>query len=242
MIRYLLRLDDASPTMNRTKWHKIETILEQYHIKPMIGIIPNNEDINLNYASYDSDFTKKMLAWKKKGWTLALHGYNHQYESNDSGINPIHKRSEFAGLELEKQKQKIKSGIQYFHNNNIKVDYFFAPAHTFDLNTIEALKSESNIRIISDTIAFNPYKRYGMTFIPQQFGYFRKINIPGTWTFCYHPSTMNEKSIDSFKYFIAQYRRKFISFQDLNLIKVKNNTLFDQLYRITYFLFRKLNK
>lgn len=121
-----------------------------------------------------------------------------------------------------------------------KLIIFFAPGHTFDLNTVDALKSESGIRIISDSIAFNLYKQNGMVFIPQQFDSFRKINIPGTWTFCYHPNMMNENTMNYFEHFITQYRQRFVSFQDLDLSKIKNRTLFDQLYRTAYFLIRKL--
>jgi hypothetical protein len=228
--------------MNREKWNKIESVLDEYRIKPMVGIIPANMDNALKWDDFDNNFIEKIKLWENKGYSVALHGYNHTYCTKSGGINPVHKRSEFAGLELRKQRGKIKEGVKYFSDNAIDVRYFFAPSHTFDLNTIEALKNESKIRIISDTIAFNPYKKYGIIFIPQQFGYFRKINIPGTYTFCFHPSTMNEKAIDSFEYFIAQNRQKFISFQDLDLNKVKNSTLFDWFYRTAYFLFRKLNR
>ena len=68
---------------------------------------------------------------------------------------------------------------------------FFAPAHTFDNNTLIALKECSNIRIISDTIANDIYTKYGFTFVPQQAGRVRKQPFR-TVTFCYHPNTMND--------------------------------------------------
>ena len=41
---YLIRLDDACPTMNRRKWQRIEDILDRYGVKPMVGVIPANAD------------------------------------------------------------------------------------------------------------------------------------------------------------------------------------------------------
>lgn len=239
-IKYLLRLDDACPTMYRRNWDCIEEILDKHNIKPLVGIIPDNQDPSLLYEEYDSNFLKRIKKWQDKNWFLALHGYDHLCYNKDGGLNPIHNRSEFAGVVFEKQKEKISTGMRYFLDNNLHIDCFFAPSHTFDRNTIESLKTESNIRIISDTIAFNPYKKYGIIFIPQQFGRFRIINIPGTWTFCYHPNTMDADVIDQFSNFIEKYRRRFISFQDLDFSRTKNITLKDMLYQKVYFLFRKL--
>lgn len=45
MIRYIIRLDDASEIMNVSAWERIEELLDNYNIKPIVGIIPNNKDI-----------------------------------------------------------------------------------------------------------------------------------------------------------------------------------------------------
>lgn len=44
MMKYLVRLDDACPTMDTHKWMKIEDILDMYQVRPMVGIIPANAD------------------------------------------------------------------------------------------------------------------------------------------------------------------------------------------------------
>jgi hypothetical protein len=46
-INYLIRLDDACPTMDAFKWRKLEKILDKYGILPIVGIIPNNQDQTL---------------------------------------------------------------------------------------------------------------------------------------------------------------------------------------------------
>ena len=52
MVRYIIRLDDASPTMNWSKWNAIFEILDKFHIKPIIAVIPNNEDKSLIIDNY----------------------------------------------------------------------------------------------------------------------------------------------------------------------------------------------
>jgi len=42
--RYLIRLDDASATMNRHKWQLIEGVLDQHAIKPIVAVVPDNQD------------------------------------------------------------------------------------------------------------------------------------------------------------------------------------------------------
>ena len=46
MKQYLIRLDDACPTMNFSRWRVIEEILDKYHIAPLVGIVPSCEDQN----------------------------------------------------------------------------------------------------------------------------------------------------------------------------------------------------
>ena len=149
---YLVRLDDACPYMDSDKWGKIESILDLYGINPMVGIIPNNEDQMTMIQGKDEDFWTKALQWQKKGWEIALHGYNHCYTTENGGLNPIHNRSEFAGLTYDEQKIKIKDGYNILINHNLYPKYFFAPSHTYDEKTIEALKNSTPIRNMCDTI------------------------------------------------------------------------------------------
>ena len=67
---------------------------------------------------------------------------------------------------------------------------FFAPSHTFDQNTLSALKNETPIRIISDTIAMF-IKEGVFWFIPQQSGVVRWLPYK-TVSVCYHPNTTKD--------------------------------------------------
>lgn len=235
---YILRLDDASEYMDIKKWTRIEELLDKYNIKPIVGIIPDNKDKSLiEKYKKDQDFWQKAKKWKNKGWTIALHGCNHEYITNDGGINPVNRRSEFAGVSYEEQCRKIENGIKILEKYEMYPEIFFAPSHTFDLNTIKALIEKSNIRIISDTIANDVYYKDDMYFIPQQSGKVRMLPFKIV-TFCYHPNTMEEKDFNILEDFLNKYNQKFITVKEIKLKKRKLNII-DNMLRKLYFINKK---
>ena len=236
MGNYIIRLDDAADRMDCKKWDRMEALLDKYDIKPLVGVIPNCKDEMMNIYDRDPIFWNRVHRWGAKGWTIALHGYEHVYCTTDGGINPVNKRSEFAGLSLEQQKYKIKKGLEIFRRNEVEPKVFFAPSHTFDLNTIEALKQESNIRIISDTIANKPYSQYDMTFVPQQSGKVRKLPFKVV-TFCYHPNMMEEQEFIYLESFLKKYNKLFTSFPIFK--QTKRKSLLDLALNKLYFSRRK---
>lgn len=62
---YCLRLDDACPQMNAEKWKKMESILDEYKIKPIVGVIPENRDPDFVSVA-DENFWGKACEWQKK--------------------------------------------------------------------------------------------------------------------------------------------------------------------------------
>ena len=244
MNKYLIRLDDACPTMDAAKWQRMEDMLDRYGVRPMVGIIPANDDPKQKIDSEDATFWNKVKTWETKGWAIAIHGYDHCYISNDGmkGLNPLWQRSEFAGVSLEKQKEKIRKGVKLFRTYNIDPQYFFAPSHTYDSNTLRALKEESNIRIISDTIATKPYRKDEFIFIPQLGGHCTEIKLPGIWTFCLHPSTMSDENFDDTDSFLKNHKTEFISFAELDISNLKEKSIIDKLLSWAYFTRRKLRK
>ena len=241
-LKYLIRLDDACSTMDAEKWKIIEDILDSFGVRPMVGVIPANNDPKQQIDPVDGGFWCKVKNWEKKGWAIALHGYDHCYISNEGfkGINPFWSRSEFSGVSLELQKEKIRKGVVIFRSHDIDPKYFFAPSHTFDENTLIALRQESNIRIISDTVATKPYKFEDFIFIPQLGGRCIDIKIPGTWTFCLHPSTMREEQFVAVENFLKEHKDKFISFDDLTLDAIKGKSICSKFLSWGYFFLRKI--
>lgn len=242
MVNYLIRLDDACPYMNAMKWQRMEDILDRYSVKPLVGIIPANADPKTMIVPEDLMFWDKVQLWVKKNWEMALHGFDHVCISKGGmkGMNPFWERSEFAGLPLEQQKRKIDEGLKILREHDIAPKYFFAPSHTFDDNTLKALESESDIRIISDTIALRPYKKDNFTFIPQITGHCVKMPISGVYTFCFHPNTMNDIHFVALENFLSLYKDSFISFSDLDLSKMEALGIKDKLICLGFFTLRKL--
>lgn len=139
-------------------------------------------------------------------------------------------------MPLERPKEKIRAGVRILREHGIEPEIFFAPAHTFDENTLIALKEESDIRIISDTIANDVYFENGFYFIPQQSGRVRKLPFK-TVTFCYHPNMMKDGDFEGLKSFISQYSGFLINRERLRLQR-KELSLWDVLLRQMYFLRR----
>ena len=241
-VKYLIRLDDACPCMFHERWNRIEEILDEYGVKPLVGIIPANADPDTMKWQEDGHFWEKAINWEKKGWEIALHGYDHVCISNEglNGLNPVWARSEFAGVPLEDQRRKIAMGGAILKEHGLHPKYFFAPSHTFDENTLVALREETDIRIISDTIALKPYRENGFTFIPQIFGHCVKMPLPGVYTFCLHPNAMNDAQFAQTERFLQAHSSEFISFNDLDLENLSGKDIISKLLSWAYFMRRKL--
>lgn len=125
MSQYILRLDDASDYMDVKKWQRMEELLDQYGIKPLVGVIPDNRDSSLTDTyEQDPEFWDKTARWKEKGWELALHGCYHKYTTKEGGINPVNQRSEFAGVPLDTQKEMIRHGVDVLKGHDIEPKVF----------------------------------------------------------------------------------------------------------------------
>lgn len=240
--KYLIRLDDACPTMDAAKWQRMEDLLDAYRVKPMVGIIPHCQDPQLMLDEPDPHFWQKALTWQDKNWTLAMHGYDHCFISDKGmlGLNPMWERSEFAGVPLEKQREKIRDGIKILKAKGIDPTFFFAPSHTFDQHTLTALREESDIRIISDTIGRYPYKKEDFWLIPQIVGHCVKMPISGIYTFCFHPNIMEDAAFQALESFLQLYSQDFIGFDEIALSDYKQKKKLDVLLSALFFRYRAI--
>ena len=191
--KYIIRFDDFCPTMNWEVWEQIEVILFKHHIKPIIAVVPDNQDPILVVNPPNPHFWARVRAWQAAGWTIAIHGHHHVYSNSDSGLMKINNYSEFAGLPYEEQYQKLATGLAIFAEHQVKADAWIAPAHSFDDNTIKALVA-LNIKVISDGFYFRPVMRKGMIWIPQQLWRFKTMSY-GFWTVCRHHNSYSEVDI-----------------------------------------------
>jgi len=171
-------------------------------------------------------------SWQDKGWAIALHGYDHVYTTRDGGIVPIEQRSEFAGVPLEIQRERIRTGYGILRQNGVKPVIWVAPSHSFDRNTLVALQEETDISIISDGIALFPFEQLGFVWIPQQMWRFRTMPF-GVWTICLHPNTISVSQMRAMERFLDNNGSNFVDiYQVRRGIQPRRflNTVFSFLY------------
>lgn len=209
--RYLIRFDDICPTMNWSVWREIEAILVESEVKPMLAVVPNNQDDALRVSPERSDFWTHVRSWQRRGWTIGLHGYEHRYVNSCAGLVGLNRRSEFAGLSHRNQQEKLRLAVKIFEREHVKPDVWIAPSHSFDSNTIEALL-DIGLPYISDGFFLYPGKdARGVMWIPQQIWRFRKVPF-GVWTVCLHHNNWGLAELQSFSRNVAAYRDRITSF------------------------------
>lgn len=62
--RYLVRFDDICPAMNWDMWGKIETVLRENGVKPILAVVPDNKDPLLDVGAPVSDFWERVRGWQ----------------------------------------------------------------------------------------------------------------------------------------------------------------------------------
>jgi peptidoglycan/xylan/chitin deacetylase (PgdA/CDA1 family) len=203
---YLVRFDDICPTVAWDQWSLIEDVLMSEDIRPIMAVIADNKDVSLHQGPTDPQFWDRVRRWQQMGWTIGLHGYQHLYVSKSTGIVGLNRYSEFAGLSFDQQFAKLQAAFKIFEQERVQPDIWVAPAHTFDENTLRALKCLP-LQIISDGFQPRPHTdREGFFWIPQQLGDFRYMPC-GVWTVCIHHEDVNYNNIQLFRHKIERFRK-----------------------------------
>lgn len=222
MTRYVFRVDDICPQQNYEQLDKLFNIFKKYRINPIIGVIPNNQDENFDCKD-KLGFWKEIKEYQNIGWTIALHGYRHVFHTNNSGVLGVNNYSEFSGRPFLDQLDDLNKGKAILNGRGIKIDTFMAPAHSFDKNTIKALKA-INIDSLTDGFGLFPYFEMDFLFIPQLFAKQRKMPF-GIYTNCIHAHELNDLYIEEIENFIINNKENIITFSEARNY-VKTNFLF----------------
>lgn len=236
--RYLVRLDDASHHMDRARWCRIERILDAHAVKPIVAVVPDNQDPRLKIDPADPAFWDRVRGWDRKGWSVAMHGHQHlMHASQTPPMLPYYQRSEFAGLPLEEQAAKVRASWQLFTAQGVQPRLWVAPAHSFDVLTLKAVERETPIRVVSDGVAWDTYDEFGFSWIPQQLWNFAE-RPSGLWTVCLHPNTMDDAAFDAVNDALAgRYGAHVVCIADVYMHQ-RGKTLLDRLYA-RYFWWRR---
>lgn len=225
---YTVRFDDICPTMDWKQFERAKTLMHEYSIKPLIGVIPNNEDKDQMIDAEIGDFWNYIKELQNSGWEIALHGYTHVYNQDfPRTILCGRKHSEFAGNSYEDQFKRIINGKAILEQHGIKTDIFFAPAHTYDNNTLKALYA-AGFKYISDGMSCYPYIQEGITCIPC-----RSSGIPGRFLGKYNVAVCHSSEwgrnkpndYNELKRFCEQHKADLVDFKVLKRAKAKNAIL-----------------
>lgn len=220
-MRITVRLDDITPDMDWERFLKFKALLDQYQVKPLIGVVPDNQDENLIKRNQDKfknanslDFWEYVKQLREDGWVIAMHGHRHIYSTHKGGIFPLNNFSEFAGLSVVKQKEMLSEGRKILAEKGIETDIFMAPAHSYDNNTLKALK-ETGFKALTDGFGNKPYQWKGLTFYPVSFQLSSTLRKKsGYSTMVIHTGTTSDKELERYKEYFERTDIEWISYSE----------------------------
>lgn len=220
-----IRMDDITPDMDFEKFYRVKEMLDTYQIKPLIGVVPFNQDPNLKKNPDYDDFTGFLNRLKAEGYVIALHGCYHVYTTGKKGLFPLNDFSEYAGVAYEKQNEMIRKGKARLKEWGIDTDIFMAPAHTYDRNTIKALK-ENGFLAVTDGFGAKPYIRSGLVFYPIATKRSECFSDKkGYTTLVLHANMMEDKDFEVLERQLRESHQNLISYEEYLKVKAVKRML-----------------
>jgi len=207
--QYLLRFDDLCPTMSRPGWMRFKPLLEEFGVKPILAVVPDNRDADLEVSGADVEFWSEMRAMEAAGASIGLHGYRHLSGARGQSLVPMHRATEFAGIPEETQRAWIRAGLEILRGHGLNPCVWVAPRHGFDGNTLRALRSEG-LGVLSDGFARVPFVRGGVTWIPQQL-WAPVEKRAGLWTMVVHANSAPDELVGQLRAFLEGHVEEFTS-------------------------------
>jgi hypothetical protein len=207
--QYLLRFDDLCPTHDIARWQACLALVQDFGVRPILAVVPDNCDPQLAVSPPDPDFWPRMRALEAAGAAIALHGYRHLCQSAGRSLLLLHSRTEFAGVPEPEQSQWIRAGLSILRGHGLHPQLWVAPRHGFDRATLRALRSQG-IGALSDGFARIPFVRGGLIWIPQQL--WGPVEKPkGLWTICIHANSASDRQLEDLRNFLASHAQQFTS-------------------------------
>ncbi|MDE3201704.1 MAG: DUF2334 domain-containing protein [Acidobacteriota bacterium] len=210
---YLLRFDDFCPTMSWPRWQPFQRLLEHYRIRPILAVIPHNEDASLMVDEPINGYWAHLRRLEAHGATIALHGFRHVCTAQGKGLIPLHADTEFAGVTEEQQVEWLRSGLEILRSHSLHPRLFVAPRHGFDDATLRALHAV-DLPYLSDGLSHEPVRRGGVTWIPQQL-WEPVEQSSGLWTICMHSNTATAAQFSRLERFLKLHAARFTNFDEI---------------------------
>jgi peptidoglycan/xylan/chitin deacetylase (PgdA/CDA1 family) len=210
---FVLRFDDICPTMRWDIWSNIEPILIERNIKPILAVVPDNQDPVLQVAPPVNDFWQRVRRWQALGWTIAMHGYQHLYVAPDGGLVTLRKKSEFASLPLSIQEEKLRRATEIFTREGVNPHVWIAPGNAFDETTVSLLH-KFGMDTISAGWSWRPFVGpHDVTWVPCQLSIYRPVPA-GVWTVCSHHNSWTHSDFCDFVDGVSRYHHTTVSLQE----------------------------
>lgn len=239
-MKIAVRLDDITPDMDWEKFRRLERLLDENKIAPLIGIVPDNQDPNLMRNPAMPEFDEQIRKWEAKDWFFAMHGWKHIYTTKKGGLFPLNNFSEFAGVSGDKQREMIFDGKEKLQKMGVTTNIFMAPAHSFDKNTLSLLK-EAGFRYITDGFGVYPYEWKGLTFLPIAFQRSKDIERKeGYTTLVFHTNTMQEQEFADFEKILKEHKNDFISYKEYLSVPAKKQTFVGRMKEYSMATFKRI--
>jgi predicted deacetylase len=212
--KFLVRFDDMCPTVNWPLWQKLEDVMIDEDVRPILAVVPDNRDTVLHEGEHHERFWDVVRGWQARGWAIGLHGYQHTYVNRNAGMVGLNHYSEFAGVPMDVQREKLIKGLEIFKREEVRPDCWVAPAHSFDENTVKLL-SELGVNTISDGLSLYPHRdSENVVWVPQQLWRFRYVPF-GVWTICIHSCDRMYKEPEHFRDQIRRFRKSIVTLPEI---------------------------
>lgn len=215
-VKVAVRLDDITPDMDWERFLAFKELLDRYKIKPLIGVVPDNQDDNLKGIKdiTHPEFWSYLRQLQEEGWAIAMHGYRHIYATKKGGLFPLNNFSEFAGVPYDKQLMMLADGRKLLQDQGFDTTLFMAPAHSYDKNTLRALK-KVGFQGLTDGFGDTPYVWHGLTFYPISFRLKNTFNKKsGYSTLVVHTGTISEQDMVKYENYFKNRNVQWISYKE----------------------------
>lgn len=214
---FVLRIDDVTPTMAWGAMDRLQRRTDRLGVPAVIGVVPLPQDPSLVVDEARPDFWEWVRGRRQVGWTVAQHGYRHVYDSPHPGMLIRRPRSEFAGLDLATQRDRLALGQDILRAEGAWDPVFMAPGHTFDRITVSALRN-LGFTTVTDGYGLYPYQIGGLVFVPQLF--FRPLDPGfGVLTMCLHLNGISERDFARLECFLESHAADFVSIRDAATVR-----------------------
>lgn len=233
--KYLVRLDDASESMDFDKWSQVEQVLRSQSIKPIVGLIPMNRDHTVMRGNPNSRLYRQTISrWRSYGWSFAMHGTTHEMQATgDTLIFPVKRRLEQANQPIEAYEELLSKAYNRLKDLGVDVKLWISPGHAITQERVELIHKTLSIDIFSDGYSIRPISKYGVKWLPCQLSSLRWRPF-GLWTACLHPNTMSRATISYLATSVESLRQQITCLDEIIHDSFPQESLFDRFCTYLY--------